>query len=121
MRQHHLAACCDKSKFVFKRALVSKRMDLKNGINNQEKSCGSLRSQKEQWHRPGSWLLLGKEIGGVAAGVAIIVGDMKVLLKLRVSEEHKVGGIDQHIHCESYCSPVKQYPGAKILRCFGVH
>ena len=68
----------------------------------------------------GSFLLLGKQIAGALAGVAfsavgtaIIVGVMKLLLKLRIPEEHEVGGVDQHTHGESYHSPVKQYPKAK--------
>ena len=65
----------------------------------------------------GSFLLLGKQIAGAMAGVAfsavgtaIIVGVMKLLLKLRIPEEHEVSGVDQHTHGESYHSPIKQYP-----------
>ena len=67
----------------------------------------------------GSFELLGKQIAGALAGVAfsavgtaIIVGAMKMLLKLRIPEEQEVGGIDQHTHGECYHSPVKQYPKA---------
>ena len=70
----------------------------------------------------GSFLLLGKQIAGALAGVAfsavgtaIIVGVMKLLLKLRIPEEHEVGGVDQHTHGESYHSPVKQYPKASDM------
>ena len=65
----------------------------------------------------GSFELLGKQIAGAAAGVAfsavgtaIIVGVMKMLVKLRIPEEHEIGGVDQHTHGETYHSPVKQYP-----------
>ena len=65
----------------------------------------------------GSFELLGKQIAGAAAGVAfsaagtaIIVGVMKMLVKLRIPEEHEIGGVDQHTHGESYHSPIKKYP-----------
>ena len=65
----------------------------------------------------GSFLLLGKQIAGALAGVAfsavgtaIIVGVMKLLLKLRIPEEHEVSGVDQHTHGEGYHSPIKKYP-----------
>ena len=68
----------------------------------------------------GSFLLLGKQIAGAMAGVAfsavgtaIIVGVMKLLVKLRIPEDQEVGGVDQHTHGETYHSPVKQYPKAK--------
>ena len=67
----------------------------------------------------GSFVLLGKQIAGAAAGAAfsavgtaIIVGVMKLLFKLRIPEDQEAGGIDQHTHGESYHSPVKQYPKA---------
>ncbi|CAE7649240.1 amt1, partial [Symbiodinium sp. KB8] len=64
----------------------------------------------------GSFVLLGKQIAGALAGVAfsavgtaIIMGVMKLLFKLRIPEEHEIGGVDEHTHGESYHSPIKKY------------
>jgi len=67
----------------------------------------------------GSFLLLGKQIVGALAGVAfsavgtaIIMGAMKMLFKLRIPEEHEIGGVDEHTHGETYHSPIKKYSAA---------
>ncbi|CAJ1346772.1 unnamed protein product [Effrenium voratum] len=64
----------------------------------------------------GSFLLLGKQIAGAAAGVAfsavgtaIIVLVMKLVVNLRVPEEHELSGVDEHTHGELYHSPAKAY------------
>lgn len=70
----------------------------------------------------GSFELLGRQIGGALAGVAfsalgtaLIVGVMKLLFKIRIPEDQEIGGVDQHTHGESYHSPVKAYPGGRML------
>eukprot|EP00913_Durusdinium_trenchii_P015804 g14852.t1 len=63
----------------------------------------------------GSFELLGKQIAGAAAGVAfsalgtaLIVVVLRLVMKLRIPEEHERSGIDQHTHGETYHSPVKR-------------
>ena len=70
----------------------------------------------------GSFLLLGKQIAGALAGVAfsavgtaIIMGVMKLLFKLRIPEEHEIGGVDEHTHGETYHSPIKKYSAPRRM------
>ena len=64
----------------------------------------------------GRFVLLGKQIAGAlaggglsAVGTAIIMGVMKLLLKLRITEDQELGGVDEHTHSESCHSPIKKY------------
>ncbi|CAJ1445998.1 unnamed protein product [Effrenium voratum] len=66
----------------------------------------------------GSFLLIGKQIAGAlagaafsAVGTAIIVLIMKLVVDVRVPEDHERSGVDEHTHGEFYHSPVKAYKG----------
>ncbi|CAJ1345214.1 unnamed protein product, partial [Effrenium voratum] len=64
----------------------------------------------------GSFLLIGKQIAGAlagaafsAVGTAIIVVIMKLVVDVRVPDDHERSGVDEHTHGELYHSPVKAY------------
>ncbi|CAE7554909.1 amt [Symbiodinium natans] len=64
----------------------------------------------------GNFALLGRQIAGAAAGVAysaagtaIILQALKLVMKVRVPEDIERSGVDENTHGESFHSPVKRY------------